>query len=131
VLTGCLGLSSGLEPVVKFLPGSRGTPSGCLMSSPGEGARAAWNEDLLQVSGVPLRAADTGEAEETTGPGTARVATAAPRPWWLTHGPRDREQAPMTHRPGRRRGGFVQRRRQGRASGQARGGFRRSAARSP
>jgi len=79
VLTGCLGLSSGLEPVVKFLPGSRGTPSGCLMSSPGEGARAAWNEDLLQVSGVPLRAADTGEAEETTGPGTARVATLGAR----------------------------------------------------
>ena len=44
---------------------------------------------------------------------------------------RDREQAPMTHRPGRRRGGFVQRRRLWRASGQARSGFRRSAARSP
>ena len=41
------------------------------MSSPGEGARTAWNKDLPQVSGVTLpqvsgvtlRAANTGEAE--------------------------------------------------------------------
>jgi hypothetical protein len=52
------------------------------MSSPGEGARAAWNEDLLQVSGMTLRAADTGEAEEA-GPAQGRPGL---RPWVLAEG---------------------------------------------
>ena len=85
MLTGCLGLSSGLEalePVVKSLPGSRGTPSGCLMSSPGQGARAAWNEELLQVSGVTLRAADLERLrQELAGsPGLAEVLPMEAKP---------------------------------------------------
>src|SRR5437764_14616593 len=52
------------------------------MSSPGQGARAAWNEQLLQVSGVPLRAADIGEAEEAA---PAR-GMAGLRPWVRAEG---------------------------------------------
>ncbi len=40
------------------------TPSGCLTSSPGRGSPAAWNEDLLQVSGATLGAAAAKERKK-------------------------------------------------------------------